>query len=323
MTSDKLHFGISVPLGEEETAWQARWVEELGYDYISAGEHYMRGNPPAPSHAALPVLGVAAGATERIRVLSSVLLAPFYHPTVLAKLAGSLDIASGGRLTLGVGVGGEFPVEFEAAGLDVKQRGRRTDECLELIRRLWTEDNVTYEGRHFQLSNVTLNPRSAQTPHPSIWVAGRRDAAMRRAARYGDGWLPYFYSPERYRDSVDKIERFAGEVGRDLSGFQWALFPYVAIYPTVEEAAKVAAEALGGQYLYQGDFIDIVRRYCILGPVDRCVDRLREYVDAGARYLMFSLTCRPEDRARHVETIIKEIAPGLRRKVEQSAAGRP
>ena len=181
MTSDQLHFGISVPLGEDETAWQARWVEELGYEYISAGEHYMRGRPPAPSHAALPVLAVAAGATDRIRVLSSVLLAPFYHPTVLAKLAGSLDTASGGRLTLGVGVGGEFPAEFEAAGLNVKQRGRRTDECLKLLRRLWTEDNVTYQGRHFQVDDVTLNPRPTQTPHPPIWVAGRRDAAMRRA----------------------------------------------------------------------------------------------------------------------------------------------
>ena len=316
-----IHFGISLSFEGGEAASQAKRMEDLGFEYVAAGEHYMRGNPPAPSHAVLPLLGVAAGATDRIRVLSSVLLAPFYHPTVLAKLAASLDIASGGRLTLGVGVGGEFPVEFEAAGLDVRQRGRRTDECLELLRRLWTEDSVAHEGRHFRLADVTLTPRPTQRPHPPIWVAGRKDAAMRRAARYGDGWLPYFYSPERYRDSARKIVRFAEESERRLSGFQWAFFPYIAIYPTVEEAASVAAEELGGQYLYGGDFIDIVRRYCILGPVEQCVKRLMEYVDAGARHIVFSPVCRREDRARHAEAIMGEIAPGLLQEAAASAGG--
>ncbi len=317
---DRLHFGISLSFEDGGVASQARRVEELGFEYIAAGEHYMRGNPPAPSHAVLPLLGVAAGATERMRVLSSVLLAPFYHPTVLTKLATSLDIASGGRLTLGVGVGGEFPVEFDAAGLDVKQRGRRTDECLELVRRLWMEDHVTYKGRHFRLNDVTLSPKPAQTPHPPIWVAGRRSSAMRRAARLGDGWLPYFYSPERYRDSVDKITGFAAESQRSLSEFQWAIFPYVSIYATEEEAASVAAEELGGQYLYGGNFVDIVRKYCILGPVDRCVERLTEYFDAGARYFIFSLSCRREDRARHLETIMGEIVPGLQERIGAGTA---
>ncbi|MEK7806465.1 MAG: LLM class flavin-dependent oxidoreductase, partial [Chloroflexota bacterium] len=200
-----LRFGAVMPLGPEEIPGQARWMEELGYDYFAAGEHFMRGSPPAPSHAALPLLAVAAGATDRIRLLSSILLAPFYHPTVLARLTATLDIASGGRLTLGVGVGGEFPVEFEAAGLKVNQRGRRTDECLEVLRRLWTGQAVTYQGRHFQLSSVMINPPPLQQPHPPIWVSGRRDAAMLRAAKYGDGWMPYFYDPERYQDSVAKI----------------------------------------------------------------------------------------------------------------------
>ena len=102
----QLHFGAGMALGAAETASQARWMEDLGYEYFAVGEHYMRGNPPGPTHAALPLLGVAAGATSKIRLLSSILLAPFYHPTVLAKLTTTLDIASGGRLTLGIGVGG-------------------------------------------------------------------------------------------------------------------------------------------------------------------------------------------------------------------------
>ena len=312
MKESELHFGANLVLEVGETARQAQWMEELGYEYFAAGEHFMRGSPPAATHAALPVLGVAAGATESIRLLSSIVLAPFYHPLVLARSTATLDAASNGRLTLGVGVGGEYPVEFEAAELKVTQRGRRTDECLEVLRSLWTGDSVTFSGRHFKLTEAMINPGPIQRPGPPLWVSGRRDAAMRRAARLGDGWLPYFFDPDRYRDSVSKIKDFAAEDGRELDEFQWAFFPYISIYPTEEEAAKVAARQLGGTYLYGGDFINIVRRYCLLGPPGRCIERLQEYVDAGAHHVIFSITCPEEDRERHLETIAKEIIPHFR-----------
>ncbi len=309
MATLDLHFGASAVLGAAEIAAEARWLEDLGFEYISVGEHFMRGNPPGPTHASLPLLGVAAGATEKIRLLSSVLLAPFYHPLVLARLTASLDIASGGRLTLGVGVGGEFPVEFEAAGLNVRQRGRQTNECLDALRQLWTDSEVSFSGRHYRFSNASINPRPTQQPHPPVWVAGRRDAAMERAVKYGDGWFPYFYSPARYRDSVEKINAFAEEQGRELSSFQWAYFPYIAIYPTEVEAAEAAAEALGGRYLYGGDFLNIVRNYCLLGTPEMCAQRLREYIDAGARHIVFSVACPREERVRQIETIAAEVIP--------------
>jgi probable F420-dependent oxidoreductase len=289
-------------------------MEDLGYEYFSAGEHFMRGDPPGPTHAALPVLAVAAGATDQMRVLSSIILTPFYHPLVLARTTATLDAASGGRLTLGVGVGGEFPVEFEAAGLRVNQRGRRTDECLEVMRKLWTGEKVTFSGRHFQLTDAMINPPPVQKPNPPVWVSGRRDAAMVRAAKFGDGWMPYFYDAPRYRDSVQKIKGFAAAAGRDISGFQWAHFPYIAIYPTEQQAAEVAAEQLGGRYLYGGEFLDIVRKYCLLGTVENCIEQLQEYIDAGARHIIFSISCPWEDRERHLETIAKELIPHFRNK---------
>ena len=88
----------------------------------------------------------------------------------------------------------------------------------------------------------------------------------RGAALFGEGWMPYFYDPERYRNSVSRIRELAREQDRDLTDFQWAYFPYISIYPTVEEAANVAAHELGGRYLYGADFINIVHRYCLLGP---------------------------------------------------------
>lgn len=309
-----LHFGASMALPAHRTVEQARLLEDLGFEYMGAGEHFMRGRPPGPTHAALPLLAVAAGATERMRILTSVALAPFYHPLMLARMTATLDIASNGRLTLGVGVGGEFPVEYENAGIDIRQRGQRTDECLGSLRRLWTEDNVIFQGRHYTLDGAAINPKPFQTPHPPIWVAGRRDAAMRRAVRYGDGWLPYFYSPDRYADSVEKITAFAGEEGRDLSSFQWAFFPYITLAPTEKQAALTAAESLGNQYLYGGEFINIVRRYCLLGTPRMCIDRLQEYIDAGARYIVFSIAAPPEDRRRHLEVIAKDIIPHFKRR---------
>ena len=314
MANLDLHFGAGLALGVGETARQARWMEDLGYEYFSAGEHFMRGDPPGPTHAALPVLAVAAGATDQMRVLSSIILTPFYHPLVLARTTATLDAASGGRLTLGVGVGGEFPVEFEAAGLRVNQRGRRTDECLEVMRKLWTGEKVTFSGRHFQLTDTMINPAPVQKPNPPVWVSGRRDAAMARAAKFGDGWMPYFYDAPRYRDSVQKIKGFAAAAGRDISGFQWAHFPYIAIYPTEQQAAEVAAEQLGGRYLYGGEFLDIVRKYCLLGTVENCIKQLQEYIDAGARQIIFSISCPREDRERHLETIAKELIPHFRNK---------
>ena len=299
-------------LGASEIIAEARWLEDLEFEYIAAGEHFMRGQPPGVTHASLPLLAVAAGATENIRLLTSILLTPFYHPLMLAKLTTTLDIASSGRLTLGIGVGGEFPAEYEAAGIDVKYRGRITNECLYLLRELWTGNPVTYQSRFFDLQNVSINPPVFQTPTVPIWVAGRRDPAMKRAVRYGNGWLPYFYSPERYTDSVHKIKIIAEEESKSLDQFQWGFFPYIAIYPTVEEAARVAAEALGGRYLYGGDFIDIVKNYCILGPPQTCIERLSKYVESGARHIIFSVAAPREDRARHIETIANEIIPGLK-----------
>ena len=313
MPERTIHFGAALGLGVEEIASESLWLEELGYEYLGSGEHFMRGNPPGPSSAALPALAVAAGATTRIRLLSSVLLVPFYHPTVLAKLTTTLDIASNGRLTLGVGIGGEFPVEFHAAGIPVTQRGGRSNECLQVLRRLWTEERVDFQGRYYQLDDVTISPRPTQEPHPPIWVAGRRDAAMRRAVRYGEGWFPYLYSPERYRDSVEKINALAVDEGRSLDGFGWANFQFIAIYSSRDEAAQVASRHLGPQYSSSGESMKMVENYCVLGTVEECIARLEAYVDAGVDHFLLSWACPREDRARHIDTVATKIIPHFRR----------
>ena len=205
----------------------------------------MSGNPPARTCLSIPALAVAAGATKRIRLLSTIVLLPIYPPVILAKLVADLDLASNGRYICAVGVGGEQVDEFRAAGIPVNERGRRGNEILTLLIKLWTEQNVTFKGRYYNVDDVTLNPPPLQKPHPPIWVGGRKDAAMRRAARFGTGWMPYFYSPERYKDSVVKIKRYAAEEGRTLNGFEWAHHQHVILGDSKKEAFQKAVASFG------------------------------------------------------------------------------
>jgi alkanesulfonate monooxygenase SsuD/methylene tetrahydromethanopterin reductase-like flavin-dependent oxidoreductase (luciferase family) len=211
---------------------------------------------------------------------------------------------------LGVGIGGEFPKEFEAIGVPVKQRASRSNEALELIPKLWTEKNVTFEGRYTRFSGVTLEPAPTQKPHPPIWVAGRKEPAMRRAAKYADGWLPYMYTPEMLRESLTKIDTFRREAGRDMTKFRPGLFIFTSVYPDRKEAEEVAARSLGKNYAQ--DFSKIAGRYVLYGSPEDCRKRLGEYVDAGARSVMFSWACRHDDIERNMETIAKEVMPAFR-----------
>ena len=187
-----VEFGIGLRRLDHVAA-DAREAEALGYEYVCTGEHVFFHGPVGNG---LIALAAAAGATERIRMMSTITLAPLYPAALLAKQVATLDQVSGGRFSLGVGVGGEFPKEFEACGVPVGQRGARTDESLDILGRLCGEDNLRYEGRFNTLSGVTLGPKPVQQPHPPIWISGRSEAAMRRCARFGTGWLPYMYTPE-------------------------------------------------------------------------------------------------------------------------------
>ena len=189
----ELQFGFGSLRNTEYIAEHARELEDLGFDILGMPEHLMSGNPPARTCLSIPTLAVAAGATKRIRLLSTIILLPIYPPVILAKLVADLDLASNGRYICAVGVGGEQVDEFRAADIPVNERGRRGNEILTLLIKLWTEQNVTFKGRYYNVDDVTLNPPPLQKPHPPIWVGGRKDAAMRRAARFGTGWMPYFY----------------------------------------------------------------------------------------------------------------------------------
>lgn len=205
----KITFGAVCPIGapEEDAVEFSRRVESLGYD----GVWFTDG---ARGRDCLVLMGAVAAVTSRIKLGTSVFLLPLRHPSLIAKSVATVDVLSNGRVILGVGVGGERPKDFEFYEIPIKERGRRANEALEIIHALWKEDIVSYHGRIFHLEEVGTSIKPVQKPHPPIWIGGRgsRDkasAAVRRAAKYGDGFMPYLCSPEQYKTWFDQVKELA------------------------------------------------------------------------------------------------------------------
>lgn len=205
----------------------AQACEDLGYSYIEVPDHVFgataRGgwtplyNEKDPFHETFVMLGFLAACTKRIRLSSGVLIAPQRQTGVIAKQAAEADLLSGGRLRLGIGVGWNH-VEYEALGSDWRTRGARQAEQIEVLRRLWSEDLVTYKGRFHDLVEVNIVPPPVQRPIP-IWLGGSSEAAMMRAARLADGYMPIMAPDAEAQDRIGRLKQELMVQGRDASRF--------------------------------------------------------------------------------------------------------
>ncbi len=282
-------------------------VEDLGFDIMTTGEHIVFFRPILD---VVTVLAYAAAVTKRIKLVPSTLILPLRHPTLMAKELTSLDILSKGRLIASIGIGGDYPREFHACGIPMTERGVRANEGIEIMRHYWSGERFDYQGKIFQLEDVDMLPPPVQPGGPPLWVCGRSDPAMRRAARLGDGWQPYMYTAEQLKQSVDKVRGFADEAGRELSGdFAFASFMYVSMHDEVDQARSRAIEQL--TYRFNLPFEKIVDKYCAYGPSDRIIETLGAYVEAGANNIIVGLVMPPEERMDYVEKFAAEILPSL------------
>ncbi len=317
MPTPQVTFGCSLGLdGFWDVAQFARRAEELGFDRVTLGEHVMDGNPPRPTLLNIPAMAAAAGATHTIRVMTGIVIAPLYHPVMLAKLAATLDLVSNGRLDFGIGISGQrdTQIEFDALDIPVNTRGRRTDEIIQVLKRLWMEEHVSHEGRFFNFRDVSLLPQPAQKPYPPIWIAGRSEAAMRRAALLGDGWYPYLFTVRRLKSSNEAVRNYAAEAGRDLSGFHWGLNQPTAISEDPAEALGLAVANVGQRYVTpERNAEDIARALCIAGTPQDCVKAVEERIDAGVRDLNLSfLASDPPGLFGQMEMFAHRVLPHFR-----------
>ena len=287
---------------------EASALEELPIDSLWVGGHIAS---PNPSPEALIALARLSAATERAWIGTSILLLPLYPPAIVAKQVADLDRATGGRVILGVGVGGEYPQEFRACGVPLGQRGRRADEAIVLLRRLWSGEEISHDGPFFPMTDVRIHPSPAQPGGPPIVVAGRKDPAMRRAALLADGWMPYLYSPRRYAASVSRIRQIADEVGRDLRSFEWYVFIFVNIDRDGRRARREAARMMGGTY--DQDFGPMVDKVAAAGTSDEVTEKIEQFVAAGVRHFIFlPATTRAADFEATVRTLTEDVMPQVR-----------
>jgi probable F420-dependent oxidoreductase len=205
----------------------AQAAEGLGYDYIEVPDHVFGAtgrdgwtplyDEKDPFHETFTTLAYLAAVTETIKLSTGVLILPQRQTGVVAKQAAQVDILSQGRLRLGIGVGWNH-VEYQALGEDWHTRGARQAEQVDVLRRLWTEDLVTYEGRFHAMTEVNIVPRPVQQPIP-IWFGGSSDAVIKRAARIGDGWMPIITPDEQAEAKLEDLRTHLKSFGRDPETF--------------------------------------------------------------------------------------------------------
>jgi len=254
-------------------------AEAAGFDSVWCGDHlghYVDG---------ISTLGCFAGCTDSIVIGSDVIIAPLRPAVVTAKALSTVARLAGPRLIAGIGVGGDFPGEFDAVGANLRQRGAFTDEFLGLLPALLSGEPVTFDGRFTRLRDFRIVPPAQPN---EIWVGGRSDAALRRTVRHADGYLGYLLSPEGLAKRVSALAGFAAEERPTAAPPRIACNLFLFPAPSVDEAVEAALTSDMGLSGATGDFL---RRTFLLGDENSIVSRLREYLEVGLDHLI--LGCPP------------------------------
>ncbi len=251
-------------------------VEATGIDRLFTGDHVTftdgRGFDGLLNATAVAV------ASRRLTVQTAVYLLPLRHPVPVARQVASLAALAPGRLVFGVGLGGEDPAELRACGVDPATKGHRMDEALAVLRPLLAGSEVTMRGTFFHLDQVRIQP--APEPPVPIVIGGRSDAALRRVARNGDGWLGLWVSPGRYAAAVELIAKYAADEGRPVPGWQHGMHVWCGLGDSVATARSRLAGVMEAFYRTP---IGKFEKYCPCGTPTEVAAGLRAYADAGCR----------------------------------------
>jgi alkanesulfonate monooxygenase SsuD/methylene tetrahydromethanopterin reductase-like flavin-dependent oxidoreductase (luciferase family) len=251
-------------------------AEAAGIDRLFTGDHVaFRGGHGVDGLLTAAALAVAS---RRLTVQTAVYLLPLRHPVPVARQVATLAGLAPGRVLFGVGLGGEDPAELRACGVDPAARGQRMDEALAVLRPLLAGAEVTADGDFFSLDRVRIAP--APEPPVPVVIGGRSDAALRRVARHGDGWLGLWVSPARYADAMALIDKYAAEAGRPAPAWRHGMHVWCGLGPSPGAARRGLSVAME-------EFYDVpfgkFEKYSPCGTADEIAARLRPYVDAGCR----------------------------------------
>jgi alkanesulfonate monooxygenase SsuD/methylene tetrahydromethanopterin reductase-like flavin-dependent oxidoreductase (luciferase family) len=321
--------GVSMVERFREHIDQVRAARDAGFDLIVMGQHYL--STPFQEIQTMPALARLAAEAGTMRVGATVLLLPLLNPVDVAEQVATLDVITEGRFIFGAGLGYREE-EYEAFGIRGKERVPRFLECLEVVKRLWTEAEVTHQGRYFRLTRARLVAKPVQKPHPPIWFAANNDAAVERAARLADAWVinPHATLPvlERQMALYRAALRNAGKplpaelpIIKELHVAEDRRTAIKECRPFLE--AKYKAYAGWGQdkALPEGDSFDVafeelIRDRFIIGAPEDCVRELRRHVDTlGVNCFIFRIQWPGMEQAmvlRTIRLLAERVIPALR-----------
>jgi alkanesulfonate monooxygenase SsuD/methylene tetrahydromethanopterin reductase-like flavin-dependent oxidoreductase (luciferase family) len=280
-----------------------RRIADAGIDHLCVGDHvsFLVGAGSDGLIAATALLAAQA----QLPVYVALYLLPLRHPVPVARQLATLSELAPGRLTFGVGIGGEDPHEVEVCGVDPTTRGRRMDECLRILRGLADPTPFTFEGEHLSVRDALVAP--APCPPVPLVVGGRSAAAVRRAARLGDGWLGIWVSPRRYAAVRDEIAEVAASVGRDPNGFEHALNVWCGFGATTAAARVPLARQMEAFY---GLPFEPFERYSPHGTPEQVAEALAPYVDAGCSRFNVIPCAEDADEAVQAVAEVRKLVAG-------------
>ena len=284
-----MQFGVVLHVTATYANWDtfstiAKEAENLGYDSIWVSDHFIspRGSPYGLE--AWTVLSALASFTRKIRLGTYVLCNQFRHPSLLAKMASTLDNISKGRLELGIGAGW-LKDEHVAFGFGWNKRSVRIErlkEAVRIVRRLWTENNVSYNGKYFRLEDATLEPKPLQKPHPPIWIGGNSTAIKSVVAEVGDGWIPVLPTTEQIANGIVEIKGKMNRFGREPESLQVAYGGSgCAVVAENEERVKKLADPL---IRSMGKPLEELT--CLIGTPKQCIQKIEQYQKAGTQKMV-------------------------------------
>jgi len=304
-----MRFAIAIPQfyadGEFDPAAFRAYLtraEKLGFDSAWAQEQTLGSWPQL---APVEAMTYAAACTERLRLGCVVFVSTLYSPVHLARSLSTLDQLSRGRIEIGVGTGGPGR-PFAAFGVDPGRYVSRFTEGVALMKALWTEPKVTFDGRYWQLEDAPMEPKPLQKPHPPLWFGGASEPALRRAVRLGDGFFGAGSSPTaRFAEQVKVVRQALAEAGRPPESFPIAKRVYVAVDSDAGRARERMNAALARLY---GRRVEAIEAAAVAGPADDCIRELRQVAEAGAELILCTaLFEQSEQMEQQAAAVIPEV----------------
>ena len=300
-----MKFGVTIPNNwgiddPQQVLALGPVAEELGYDSVWVMDHlfnngYIRERlDDKPYYHPLATLSYLSATTRRVVLGTSVLVLPYHNPVELAKYTATLDHMSGGRVTLGVGVGA-MTEEFEALGVPFRQRGALTNECIAIMKELWISPDPSYHSRRWSFSDLKFSPKPVQKPHIPLWIGGSSPGALRRAAMMGDGWHPSGMSPEEFRIGREEVRKLATAAGRSPDALT------MSVRVEVEVHARPSGRRAQNRSRLPGD------------NVEQMIAGISTYQSAGVEHIVLALNSGDIARIRALmEDIAGKVIPQFR-----------